>query len=313
MSMSNGSVKEELEKSFEFDEFFPFPRFEYTFPDPHPWPKDYKYRIAMIPMGIYPKNFDRLENGELRLVKIKDGLADDIADTILRTSRKAFESGAKIIVFSEFSYPISQYNKLNPELKRFCDETDTFVIAGSFHEIRTCDEDYGFSKCPIYDVQGNITYQYKNSSGSCGGRQEVIKPPKSRNLWVIHSRYGTFSVPICIDFLDANLHKNLNKLNKKGSLYRPIDLLIIPSYTDNSKMFCQACKKVSYDSNMCVIYLNNFHGEMSPEMFIGGNKTYGIYVNPREEGYPPIYLYDLDLIKIRELRLFGEYVEISKA
>jgi hypothetical protein len=119
-------------------------------------------------------------------------------------------------------------------------------------------------------------------------------------------------VPVCIDFVDMNLHYNLNRLNERGSLFHPIDFAIIPSYTDESCMFYKLCRNVSLRSNMCVIYINNFPNENSPQIFIGGEKiiTREI-VEPTKENYPKIYLYDMDLIKIREKRLFGENVKIS--
>lgn len=308
------SIGDELDRVFdEPRDFFPFPRLKYTFPDPHPWPKDYKFRIALIPMAITLSSFDRVENGELRLLKIKDELTSDIVDIILKLLNKASELGSKIIVFSEFSFPISEYSKLDGELKRFCNETNSFVIAGSFHETRDYDEYYGFSKCPIYHIRNKILYQYKNDPGSFAGTQEVINNPRVRNLQVIQSRYGTFCVSICVDFLDANLHYNLKKLNRKGSLYHPVDFLIIPSYTDNPNLFHQACKKVSSDSNMCIIYVNNFSGDMSPEVFLGGEKMDCEKSDDLGQDIPPIYLYDLDLINVRMRRLFGDDVEITDA
>lgn len=307
------TFEHDIDRSLE-PELYPFPRFEYSYPDEHPWPKEYKYKLALVPMNIPINFFEHYNDGERKLLRIKKDHSGTIKKMILERSENAIRLGAKIIVFNEFSYPILEHSSLKSDLTTLCEKSNAFIIAGTFHEIREHDPKYGFSKCPIYFINGKITYQYKNEPGSIKGIWEEIKKPHLRTLQVIQSRYGLFTIPICIDFLDANLHHNLKLLNKRGSLYHPIDFMIIPSYTDDSKRFNRLCEKVSRDSNMCIIYINNFSDTISPQVFLGGSSIKERAEVPiSSDEHQKIYLYEIDLIKVRLQRLFGENVDISEA
>jgi hypothetical protein len=143
------SVAEEIDGSFDIS-LYPYPRLVYCYPDQHPWPKTYNYKLALIPMELPPTYFDEFERGDLRLMSIKKEFAGPTKEMILECTKNAIELGAKIIVFNEFSYPILEHSELSSELIKLCDKSISFVIPGSFHETRETDSEYGFSKCPIF-------------------------------------------------------------------------------------------------------------------------------------------------------------------
>jgi hypothetical protein len=71
----------------------------------------------------------------------------------------------------------------------------------------------------------------------------------------------------------------------------------------------QSIRRVSKDSNICIVYLNNFSELDPPKVFISGKEQADVL---RDPGNPNIFIYNLDLKKIRKMRLFGESTEISE-
>ena len=286
----------------------PFPRLSYINADRERWPKIYKYNIALISLNLGLKaDFEKVSKNRFNLIKIKEDKSKYIKIQILKLIIKAInEFDANIIVFPEFSYPILEHDSLRRSLKKICCKNNIIIIAGSYHETR--DEthpDFGSNICPIYAF-GDERNQFKNHAGSIGGDSEIINTLAPQKLNVFQTRYGTFSVPICIDIYDQNLVGLLTKMNQKDKWYHPIDFLIVPAFTDDDNGMIRACQRCSKNANISIIYLNNFSNEKSPGIFISG------VLDESWTASGLIHAYQIDLIKIRKQRLSGNKYTITK-
>jgi predicted amidohydrolase len=292
---------------------FPYPRFNNAFIDPSPWPEDLNYSIALIPMKIkYPDYFNIINKDSLKMLQIKRSFSTQVKDILLNTAKEALNEGAKIIVYNELSYPLLEDKILIKELKDCSKETNSIIIGGSFHEVRRkSKEEYGHNVCPIFNFsKKGIICQYKNNPGYFGGSIENIK--SSGNFNVFHTRYGVFIVPICIDIMDGNLWENIKKLNSIKSLYHPIDLIIVPSYTDNPSELAGICSRVSYYSKTCVAYVNAAINNSPPNVFICGVELDADkIIAHKQSNYPSIYIYNIDIAGLRNDRLNSLDIDIS--
>ncbi len=292
------------------------PQVKYEY-DLDAWPEQYNYKIALIPMNLnFYRDFIEVNETklgiELSMVKLLENRSEEIKDKIIRYSEYAIKHiGAKLVIFNEYSYPILKNEELCNSLSAICRENDACIIAGSFH---ITDENiglpYGHNACPIFLPSGQF-HQFKRSSGKFKDKWERIIGPSLWELYIFYSRFGTFSIPICIDIRDRNLVDLLSMLNRKGSLYHPIDFLIVPSFSSNDKIMHQSIISVSLVSNLCIIYLNNFANADSPAVFLSGKRQSGVYSDDPDN--PRIYLYNIDLIKIRRERLLAEKTDIFSA
>jgi predicted amidohydrolase len=293
-------IKAKLDELFSLPEVFStYPRMEPIFPG---CAESTNYIAALVSMNIkHPDDFlPPQKKGGHRLLELKPNVARKVKRDMINTSKVATDNGAKLVVFSEYSYPSSEDSSLGPRLYDLCKKKNVYIVAGTYHE--TAGKERGYNKCLIFNPYTEKPFaQIKNDPGRFDGGYEDIRTPDVRSVSIFHTRIGNFVVPICIDVKSGGLENNLLVLNRSDKFFNPVDLVIVPSYTDKPMELLYDCKKLSNKTNTCVLFCNDASYTDQSSVFIHGSKVEplkDIHMN----GSPTIHMYSIDLCDLRKRR-----------
>lgn len=287
--------------------FVRFPRIIHRFYSYDRYPKIPNYKIALISMKLrYPEDFEKEFIQGRKLIKIRTALSKNIQDSILTAAKQATERyDAKIVIFSEFSYPRSEHETLGTSLQKICEDRTCFVVGGSFHEVNTDEDDFAKNKCFIFTpVSKDPAVQCKNHPGAFDGEDEDILTDSVPKINVFHTSYGAFGVQICIDITLKDVLNNISVNNKSNNNYPPIELIIVPSYTNQPNELLESCYELANWSKVIVVYVNDrSYGDYST-VFMCQEELEHLDRVEFSDG-TLLDIYDIDLCKLfEEQRLF---------
>jgi len=258
------------------DKFSPNIRIIPTRPFQEVCPRARDIKVALIPLNIpYPNSFEKQEivigEDTFEILVISEKNSKIIKKNIIEASKRAARAGANLIIFSELSYPIKERETLDRELFEICKQKKCFIIAGSYHE--TGKKDRAKNKCLVFSpYDEKPVVQVKLNRGYFGGKEELIKIPDNRIIYLINTRYGKIAVVICVDVQSEDVIKNFVVLNRADKIYSHVDFIIVPSYTDKPNEILKSCEILSDRSKTCVIYVGDASYGDNSAVFIGNNK-----------------------------------------
>jgi predicted amidohydrolase len=281
----------------------PFPRFMPVVPFIDKCPKKRNYNVALISLNIkFPDDFDSHQDPEkdYLLLSIKEKKARAIRDNILDLTKRAIKYNSKIIVFNELAYPFSEDDYLKPRLFELCKSNNCFIVAGSYHELKK--EGYAKNKSLVFHpFDERPLSQAKLHRGRYMSRDELINVSSDRKVSLFNTEYGVFVVSICVDVASDNFKKNLCCLNRADRVYSHVDLLIVPSFTDNPTSIQEDCVNLSKMAKVCVIYVPDASFGDHSCVILGDKFIEPIKLNKRDEN-SSLRIYPIDLCEIWNLR-----------
>jgi hypothetical protein len=238
-----------------------------------------------------------------------------LADYKLALEKAAENLGAHIICINELGFPTE--NKIPSEkaieiTKEIVKRYKCIVIAGSYHDSRTM-YNSGHVYYPKDDPQTPVDFHfcYKQvSAKELTANPELINIPPMRTSVSIQAFRLNIAVIICLDLLDySSIAPLINPSNN-------INLIVVPSYTDNMKPMKRVAEQMSkvlpggvFINNACIpgsgesagMYL--FGEEIkNPEQKDGDKMTnpdtqfkyYQIYPLPDQKGKICLYSINYD-------------------
>jgi predicted phosphodiesterase len=258
------------------------------------------FRISLIPMDlIYPDYFNIIEGNKYKLLTMKKNFSDVIRKNIVDISIMAAERGAKIIIFSELSYPIDSDKFLKINLSKICNKYNCFIICGSYHGNKG--DNYGMNICPIFNpYSSEPVLQPKLHPGKFGKYYESIKIPNVEPLNIFQTIYGNFAVVLGFDIFSSNILNNVKFLNRIPSLYEPLDMLIIPSFTNEEQLIIDFCQQASRITSTYTVCANNFYRGNKPSVFLNGDELKSI--DKLEFNNKSIYFYNINISNLYNIR-----------
>ena len=276
----------------------------------HDFPKSSDCKIAFVPMEVrYPDEFEDVTEEYLddekseNITRINDKKAKKLLRWFKSTARESIKEGANIIVYSEYSYPALYDEEMREFFIEFCERNKCYVVAGSYVEYND-PKNRGYNRCVIFTPhQGNIIKQNKNSRGAFSGESEKIKTPSDKEVLLINTKYGTIAIAMCIDVQDQNLSRNISVANRTDKLFKPVDIIVVPSYTDEPNTIFSNCQTLSLFTRTCVVYVCDSTFGQNSAIFINGKKITESIRKIKKPNTPIIYLAKLDLFKLRSERL----------
>ena len=275
--------------------------------EPHLIPQNFKtnsvisdFIISLIPMDLtYPDNFNFIEADKYKLLNIKKSFSEVIKKNIVDISIMAAERGAKIIIFSELSYPIDSDKFLRLHLSKICAKYNCFIIGGSYHGNKS--NNYGMNICPIFNPYSTEpVLQPKLHPGKFEKYYESIKIPNVEILNIFQTIYGNFAVVLGFDIFSSNILNNMKFLNQIPSLYEPIDMLIIPSFTNEEQLIIDFCREASRITSTYTVCANNFYRKNKPSVFLNGDELKNI--DKLKFDGKDIYFYNIEISKLYNIR-----------
>jgi hypothetical protein len=277
----------------------------------HDFPKSPICKIAFIPMDVlFPDEFEEVPYAYLddkdgaKILRINNKKSKKLFRWFKNTAQESIKEGANIIVYSEYSYPTIYDAEMKKFFVEFCEKNKCYVIAGSYVEYDDL-KNKGFNRCLIFTPHnGSIVTQNKNSRGAFSGENENIKTPLDKEVRLINTKYGTIAVALCIDAQDQNLIKNISVANRSDNLYKPIDIIVVPSYTDEPNTIYSNCETLSITTRTCVVYVCDSTFGHHSALFINGVKIKEPDIKKiKRPKLPIIYISKLDLFRLRSERL----------
>lgn len=174
-----------------------------------------------------------------RTGKFYDDEISQIMTQIQHQLQKAIEKRSNFIIFPEYTFP----KRIIKDLIEFSKEHKVWIIGG-------CER--GESEEFQYESSENVVFIISpNNPPEIQKKifRGKIEPPltSGKKIKILHSKYGTFAILICADFLEDYL---LLLLKEK------VDFLIVPSFNNDVKTFHIKAKSKCLD-NCCFIFINN--------------------------------------------------------
>ncbi len=158
-----------------------------------------------------------------------------VEENLLKSKKK----NSNLIIFPEYSFP----EKIIPQLIKYSKENDIWIIGG-LERFESKDFNLNIKENASIIISPNHPpiLQKKHFKGK--SEPELVP---DNIVKIIQSKFGTFCILICADFLEAYL----------GLIIREqVDFIIVPSFNRDVKSF----KYCAYDkcySNMCYIMISN--------------------------------------------------------
>jgi predicted amidohydrolase len=235
-----------------------YPRIIPIYPDNELHPLQYDIKIALIPMKIPQGYFEHVTKTTTyqtyEPVRIQRRFTPAVILDIREGIKKAIDNEAKIIILSEYSYPIFEDKTLRNELSEISARKKVCIIAGTFADTR--------SKKPPYNTSLLFTPwrvdpypQYKTLPGKIAGHTESIKTNSPGEIYLFFTRFGTFAITICLDMADLNTMNNIIVWQNTHYFDQTIDMVFVPAYTDKENQFADQRLNLSKYANNCIFYV----------------------------------------------------------
>lgn len=184
-------------------------------------PKCSTIKIALIPMNLpIEECFTKLQKRPYTLLQMTKSYAAKVANLYRNYTRAACKLDAKVICFSEFSFP-QQDLSLKQELAELSNQYKAYIIAGSYHDLNTC-----YNTSLLIFPHGRTYTQYKINIAEFLGENCRPGTPVI-NVW--DTEFGLITVLICLDVYDWN-NKYKFLYFKCNSYPNKANLIISPSY-----------------------------------------------------------------------------------
>lgn len=185
------------------DTLYPHPHFKVNFLNSI---KKNKYKIALIPLAIDINKFKKIDKEGFTLYLFDQSFSASLKEAIISASELAAKERAKLIIFSELSYPYLEKDDLDKELNKICSRYGCYIIAGSYHELEG--KDAGSNKSLIFIPHSKVLSQIKTTCGFLDGKIERIRIP-NHDISIFQTEFGNFVIAIGVAIMDANLIKRL--------------------------------------------------------------------------------------------------------
>ncbi len=280
----------------------PFPRLRSVY-FKNIYPTRYKYKVSLVSLMVDFRKSKKIERkrNNLSIYKFNSAFSSIMREDILSASQLAASKGSKILVFSEYSYPILQDRELRPELMRLAEKYDCCVIPGSYYEVNEKKPDFGSEKSPIFSNNNEPIIQFKNQGGRILGELDNIRTPLQQYTNLCETKYGTFAVVVGNDILDNNLLHNIKILNYKNNIYKPVDLIIVPSFSDSPARFGEFCRNFSRNTQTYVLYVTDKRYGLHSNVYMCGKELKPEVI--RSDDNLDIRTYDIDIATLRNMRI----------
>jgi len=178
-----------------------------------------------------------------RLWAMKRDAVPEVRERYMRTIEAARAQGANIVVFGEMTYPalgrLEEDEPFEKQLQECADAYGMHVVAGSSHQVQAPPaQRYNMSR--IFVPQADKPFEQKKHI-SAHRTGEIVDIPPVPRVTVLGMAGCNYGVIICADATDGNLSRQIGKQNgDDGQCYRPIHVLMCPSFSYSSAMFDRA-------------------------------------------------------------------------
>jgi hypothetical protein len=278
------------------------PEFQNEFPTYDIDPIIYRYKIAMVPMKIPDTCLEEVNKNRLKPLRIKQQVSTRVASSLVRNVQKACDKGARIVCCSEYCYPILAHDSLSKRLAELASRYTAYIVAGSYADTESDEPCY--AKCMIFSPYRSEPYvQYKMAPGKFGGKREQIETPTYGIIRVFHTQFGNMVILLCIDVQDDRASNGLSVLNE-DNIYEPIDLVIVPSYTDDPGTIKRECCSLSVSTGTCTVFVPDWSYGDHCEIYVCGDEQRNDFEQIGRAGQynGPVHTYSLDLAELRNRR-----------
>jgi len=262
-------------------------------------------------MNLTKEYFELIErktgsDESINLATINPNLVKKVSESLTHKIEAACKAGAKVVCCSEYCYPSIMHDTLSKELAALSKKHHSYIIAGSFVNIDPSEHAYSTSFIFTPSNPEPLS-QHKNQVGKILGKWEGIEVPKIKTVNIIHTKYGTVAVLICISTTDRNIQDGLRHLNLINKLYEPIDLVMDIAYSSEAAKMQGYCKYLSGYAKTCVAFVNDMtYGDLCGLYICGEQQTESPHpdeLKAVESSYGPIHLFPLNLARARTNRI----------
>lgn len=173
----------------------------------------------------------------------KREIIDSIEESIFIELNKALKCSTDLIILPEYSIPRRTIEKIEMWVKK----NNIWVVGGCERMVYNNKENSvkinQFENVALFFTPDRIYYQKK-----------FLKSPKEPHLVsgnfinIYNSKYGTFAIAICSDFLDDRISSLLSK---------KIDFLIVPSFNRDINLFDINAKSNCVKNSQFILIVNN--------------------------------------------------------
>lgn len=266
-------------------------------------PLTYDYGIALVPMNIPDDSLEPVRAHGLKPARIGPEVAARVANALVGRVRRACMAGARLICCSEYCYPILRHRTLSKRLAKLAKQYGAYIVAGSYVDTDSTERCLG--TCLVFSPHRSEPFvQHKLNRGRFGGKREQIHVPDNLILHVFNTELGRMVVLLCVDVKDPRVLDGLWVLNSNYSTREPVDLAVIPSYTDDVGAIRGASKLLSKTTGTCTVFVNDWSCGGHCEVSVCGERQKGHLRQIGRAGrdHGQAYMYRFDLANHRKRR-----------
>jgi len=235
--------------------------------------------VATVSTSISMSDFDEVNKRGYKIYVVKDKQRPRLRREFLTQLQKVADSGATLVCFNELAYPTpvdrAEDKTFQEQIKEIVAAAGFFLVAGSYHHPR---EFYNispiFSPVPLHEDQGRGPRVYSHAKLTSAVRvQEMIRIPSDRNLRHYETRFGAFTILICLDAYDPALALRLMRMNYQFNDENKVDVVFVPSFNvEKGLSQANACKDLSYATGSLVAYVNCAATQPRHAVYLAGHE-----------------------------------------